>query len=206
MEIVYDFLEGRCDYETFIARLYSNEKIFEWLQSLFHPSMLDDDTFKCENQLWRFEGKIKDCIDDYKNYHINVYVQNDIYMFMYYYLLYALPERRIEKIDFYTKRAHLYTDAVSDCFGGPEVDGMISEILESVPENLCQTKKIKYVKDKLKELFPWKKRPCWIEMPEWPVCHGKPMEYISKKAEGDLYLYLFRDSHTGEERIIKQFA
>lgn len=206
MEIVYDFLEGRCDYQVFIKQLYRDKSIFNWLQSLYREEMLEDSTFRCENALWRANGNVKACIDNKKAFCIGVYVRNDIYNFLYYYLTYALPERPIQRIDHYEKLAHLYTNAVPDCFGGPEVDGLISDIIESVPEGLSKTQTVKYVKDRLKELFPWKKRPFWIEMPEWPVSNGKPMEYISKKSDGDLFLYLFRDPETGEERIVKQFA
>lgn len=205
MEIVYDFLEGRCDYQKFREHLYSNEEIFDWLQSLYFDGMIEDETFWCENALWRSAGNVKDAIKALDTI-ISVYEKNDIYNFLYWFLLYACPNRIIQRIDFYEKRANLYTYSVNDCYGGPEVDGMISDIIESVPENLSKTKKIKFVKDKLKDLFPGKKRPFWIETPDWLVNNGKPMEYISKKSTGDLFMYLFRDPKTGEERIVKQYA
>lgn len=205
MEIVYDFLEGRCDYQSFKDHLYCNDDVFNWLQSLYCEDMLKDKTFRCANALWRADGNVKVAI---KNLEcgIGVYNKNDMYNFIYWFLSYVFPEKCVQKIDFYEKLARLYTDSVPDCFGGPEVDSLISDIIESAPDSLSKTQRVRFVKSKLNEMFPWKKRPFWVEMPEWPTCNGKPMEYISKKVEGDLFLYLFRDSETGEERIIKQFA
>ena len=206
MEIVYDFLEGRCNYETFVKHLQSNDEIFNWLQSLYFEEMLYDKSFKCENSLWRSNGSVKTCIGDFKKFHISIYVENDIYNFIYHYLTYALPERTIKKIDYYEKRAHLYTDAVNDCFGGIEVDGLISAIIDSVPKNFSKKEKIKYVKVKLNALFPGNKRPFWIEFPEWPTFNGKPMVYIERKRNGDLFQYVFEDADSGKQRIVEQFA
>ena len=73
------------------------------------------------------------------------------------------------------------------------------------PEDLSTTKKVALIKSRIKELFPGK-RPYWIQSAEWPVYNGKPMLYIERKHDGDLYQYIFEDFETGQRRVVEQFA
>lgn len=97
MELVYDFLEGKCDYHSFVKQLRTNDDIFDWLQSLYKEEMLKDKAFRCENALWRANGNVKDAIN---NLHcgISVYDKNDIYNFLYWFLSYAFPQKTINRI------------------------------------------------------------------------------------------------------------
>lgn len=204
MEIVYDFLEGRVTYQTFIDKLYSDESIFNWLQSFVTDEMLMDQSFRCQNSLERNNGSVKDAIG--QNLGMGTCTMNAIYQFLYYFLAYALPDKKINRIDYYSKLSLLYLDVVGECYGGPEVEDLINDIIINLPEELSKTKKIKLAKEKMRELFPGKKRPFWIEGPEWPVNNGKPMIYISRKVDGDLFQYIFEDPETGERRIVEQYA
>ena len=204
MNIVYDFLEGRTSYQTFIDQLYADDAIFDWFQSMVSDDMLKDQSFRCSNSLDREGGSFKACITGRLG--MGVCTMVDIYDFIYHFLERALPDRKITWIDYYRKLADVYLDAVGECYGGPEVEDMINDIIMGLPEELSKTKKVKLAREKMRELFPGKKRPFWIEGPEWPVCNGKPMMYISKKVDGDLFQYVFEDPETGERRIVEQFA
>ena len=56
MNIVYDFLEGRTSYQTFIDQLYADDAIFDWFQSMVSDDMLKDQSFRCSNSLDREGG------------------------------------------------------------------------------------------------------------------------------------------------------
>ena len=204
MEIVFDFLEGRVTYQTFIDRLYSDESIFNWLQSFVTDEMLKDRSFWCSTSLKWNNSSFKACVSERLNQ--GVISMSDIYTFIYHFLAYTLPDREINKIKYYDDLSDIYLSAVGECYGGPEVEYLINDIIMSLPEELSKTKRVKLAKEKMRELFPGKKRPFWIEGPEWPVNNGKPMTYISRKVDGDLFQYIFEDPETGERRVVEQFA
>ena len=106
----------------------------------------------------------------------------------------------------------------SVCIGGVEVEeaGIIEDILNSVPETLSESKRIKEVKSRIKKTFHVSGivYPRWVQEAEWPVsASGKPMRFVKQKRkkgkeyENMLYtLFYFVDPDTGEERIVEQFT
>ena len=109
-------------------------------------------------------------------------------------------------------------NACPEYIGGVEVEeaGIIEDILDSVPEALPKTKRIKEVKSRIKEAFHVSGivYPRWVQEAEWPVSpSGKPMRFVKQKRkkgkeyENMLYtLFYFEDVDTGEERIVEQFT
>lgn len=109
-------------------------------------------------------------------------------------------------------------DACPEYIGGVEVEeaGIIEDILNSVPETLSESKRIKEVKSRIKKTFHVSGivYPRWVQEAEWPVsASGKPMRFVKQKRkkgkeyEGMLYtLFYFEDPDTGEERIVEQFT
>lgn len=107
-------------------------------------------------------------------------------------------------------------DACPEYIGGEEVDDLLMDLLESLPDNLSKTKKVRLYKEQLRSLFNIEsnKYPRWIQEAEWPVGEdGVPMRFISqKRKKGKAYetmLYtefLFEDVKTGEQRIVEQFT
>lgn len=91
--------------------------------------------------------------------------------------------------------------------GGPEVDGMIREIVDEYREVRPAKERNKLIKQKLKAAFHVKprKKPYWAQEPEWPMGVGSPMEFVSKEQEGERVRYRFRDVDTGAERIVEQY-
>ena len=88
---------------------------------------------------------------------------------------------------------------------GSEVDGLIEEIIDSVPNDLTKKERNSKIKEYLKDVFHIKKKhPDWAQESEWPMGQASPMEYMSSESIGDLVKYTFRDVDTGEIRIIEQ--
>ena len=100
--------------------------------------------------------------------------------------------------------------------GGEEVDALLENLLESLPIELSETKRIKLYKEQIRSLFHIEsnKYPRWIQEAEWPMGEdGIPMKFISQKRKrGKAYdtmlftEYLFEDVKTGKQRIIEQFT
>ena len=109
-------------------------------------------------------------------------------------------------------------NACPEYIGGVEVEdaGILEAILESVPETMPKSKRIKEVKSRIKEAFHVSGivYPRWVQEAEWPVSsNGKPMKFVKQKRkkgkeyEGMPYtLFYFEDPDTGEERIVEQFT
>lgn len=107
-------------------------------------------------------------------------------------------------------------DACPEYIGGEEVDNLLMDLLETLPDNLSKTKKVKLYKEQLKSLFHIEsnKYPRWIQEAEWPMGEdGIPMRFISqKRKKGKTYEtmlfteFLFEDVKTGKQRIVEQFT
>ena len=91
---------------------------------------------------------------------------------------------------------------------GEQAESLIDEIIQSVPETMSKTKRIKEIKAKIKEAFHVedKKYPRWAQDTDWPFSKtGKPLKYVSRKTDGDLVQHTFVDVDTGEETIVEEF-
>lgn len=107
-------------------------------------------------------------------------------------------------------------EACPEYIGGEEVDDLLMDLLETLPDNLSKTKKVKLYKEQLRSLFHIEsnKYPRWIQEAEWPIGEdGIPMKFISqKRKKGKSYdtmlftEFLFEDVKTGKKRIVEQFT
>ncbi len=107
-------------------------------------------------------------------------------------------------------------NACPEYIEGEEVDSVIEKVLESIPQNLSRTKRIKQFKEQIKQVFhiEGNKYPRWIQGGEWPIGEdGVPMKFISqKRKKGKAYdtmlftEFLFEDMKTGKQRIVEQFT
>ena len=50
-----------------------------------------------------------------------------------------------------------------------------------------------------------KKRPRWIQGPEWPMGTHSPMMFISQKRSGEVVRYTFKDVDTDEIRVVEEY-
>ncbi len=128
------------------------------------------------------------------------------------------PEETFVRDNTLSEKHSFMLDACPEYIGGVEVEeaGIIEAILDSVPETMTGSKRIKEVKSRIKEAFHVSGiiYPRWVQEAEWPVSpSGKPMRFIKQKRkkgkeyENMLYtLFYFEDVDTGEERIVEQYT
>ena len=128
------------------------------------------------------------------------------------------PEEIFVRDNTLSEKHSFLLDACPEYIGGVEVEeaGIIEAILDSVPETMPKSKRVKEVKSRIKEAFHVSGivYPRWVQEAEWPVsASGKPMKFIKQKRkkgkeyENMLYtLFCFKDVDTGEERVVEQFT
>jgi len=87
-------------------------------------------------------------------------------------------------------------------------DFLEDQVISKAPTDLSETKKIKWCKDKIKELFKYDLRPPrWVQEAEWPILNGKPLVFKGQSKERDdderVYFY-FYDPDTQQETTVTQ--
>lgn len=103
-------------------------------------------------------------------------------------------------------KEYLYLDKMLPSWASVEDISLIKNIISSAPENLSRTEKLKWGKDKVKQIFKYdNKKPNWLNDPVWPFKDGKPLVFSHQETVPDGYIkYFFYDETTGEETIIEQ--
>ena len=118
----------------------------------------------------------------------------------------AFPELEIVVDPSIAENFRLPLDAIPDYIGGIEVQDIIDSIIDECPSEWSKTKKVKYIKERIKEEFhlEGRKHPYWIQVPDWPAHNGKPMKYVKtvKKHKWEWHQVYFVDPETGDERIV----
>ncbi len=109
----------------------------------------------------------------------------------------------------YHDEYNLYLDATNDCFDGPEVEALVSEIIRSALQIPGKGKRKIFAKNAIREAFHMKssKRPQWIQGPEWPMGINTPMAFNGQEKNKnipDAVCYYFVDVDTLEEKTIFQ--
>ena len=108
--------------------------------------------------------------------------------------------------EMYEREFDLYLDVIKDCFDGPEVVPIVDRIFEDVRNIKSKSKRTQYAKKVISEQFHLdKKRPRWVQGPEWPMGKHSPMKYVDQKKTGELVEYFFQDVDTDEMKVVKQY-
>lgn len=124
------------------------------------------------------------------------------------FMKYNYPEVEVHEDTTIDKMFDLLQDACPEYIDGPEVwnSGILERILNECEPDWKKTKKVKYVKERIKEEFhlEGRKYPRWIQQPDWPFSNGKPMKYVNTtvKYKSEWYQHHFIDVESGEERIV----
>ncbi|MFV0624681.1 hypothetical protein ACBY01_11835 [Sphingomonas sp. ac-8] len=91
-------------------------------------------------------------------------------------------------------------------------DEYISSLIESLPNNISRTAQVKMVNEKILSDYRYlKKAPKWLQSPEWPLSHGKPLLFIGQMDLGnimhdDAQVYLFFDENENSFETLTQVA
>ncbi len=222
---VFDFVAGKVHPKVFLEMLETHSEIYDWLQSIVpeglicYESRMVVDRFGEEEPVsveipYDIRTVMRELLEDSPKDRWGLYlnVHYDISEL----LKKAFPNENINVSNEIEKRFDFALNTVPEYLGGNEVADIIDDILDSIPQNLSKTVRIKLCKEKLRRQFHIEsnKYPRWIQEAEWPVGKNNvPMRFISqrrkkgKEYETMLYTeFLFEDVTTGEQRTIEQFT
>ncbi len=209
-EILLAFLDGRLDAECFVAKLMSDDDLKNAVRALIPEeakgnsrhlfwtrisySALKNRSFDYVQYLLdmcTFSGTISD------NYNLFHSIKNTFE--------FIRPDFPFTKA--YDDRFDLYLDITQDCFDGPEVHGVVEQIIAESLWIRPKAARKKTAREKIKETFQTKgKKPRWIQGAEWPMGKQRPMEFEGQEQKSESVQYFFRDVDTGEKRVIEQFC
>ncbi len=214
-QYVYDLIEGRVSVQSFLAECERHPEILDWIQSIVPPELEG-----CELITVNGEPRLVPA-----PYNIRTILKIDEISFgrrgrlSFEYAVFgdiakavclAFPDSPPHKD---TALAVMFNNILECCpsyIGGVEVeqDGILEEIIHSIPAELSKAAGKKWAKEKIKERFHIQGRhyPYWIQEPEWPVYQGEPMEYVRTVKHGvEGQTHYFRDPKTGVERTVEDW-
>ena len=198
LELIINFVNGNINIEDFIFEFNQRESLRLLLQNKLPETLYE------QGEILRANGSIIECFEK-----INCKIILDAYT------MHALAVdwclgNNIEVIPTETyRKAFIFLISVKpDYINGEKAESLIQDILQSFPETMPKTKRIKEIKAKIKEAFHVEDRkyPRWAQDTDWPFSKmGKPLKYVSRKTDGDLVQHTFVDVDTGEETIVEEF-
>ena len=223
MQIVLDFVTGKVGMEEFKKAWYSDPSIGEWLDGLVNfKADLKPEWKEFPTLYYTYLGVIKETHNGSVLAFINASEKYDklvsekghvspkwIEVLWYFEVIAAVVKAAYPEIiptPYYRQESDFLLAVVGDYLGGDEVEDFISDLLDKYPPEMPKTKRKKEAKAALREAFHLEgsKYPMWAQEPEWPMGKKSPMAYVSKKTDGDLVRFTFRDVDTGEEKIVEQ--
>ncbi len=202
-------LSGSIHIEVFLDELRSNQDLQNYIRD-FIPL---DATTNAAHDIWKiipYESLRRNDFDYYKflfwALHSNNRFGNNLSIFSRLQRIYLFYNPDFQCTNRYEKEFDLYLDVIQDCFEGPEVQTIVEHIVSKSAELPTYTQQKKCAKAALCKNFhiEGRKRPHWIQGPEWPMGSKSPMAYVLQKHDGDLVQFFFKDVDTGETKIIEQ--
>lgn len=224
-QFVFDFVAGSVHPKVFIETLEQHSEIYDWLQSIVpegltcYENRMILDRFGEEEPIsieipYDIRIVMKQLLEDSQNDRWGLYL--NIHYDISKLLKKAFPHENINVSDEIEKRFNFGLTAIPEYLGGIDVADFIDDVVDSIPQNLSKTVRVRLCKEKLREKFhiEGKNIPRWIQEAEWPMGEdGIPMRFISqKRKKGNAYdtmlftEFLFKDVKTGAQRIIEQFT
>ncbi len=206
---IIKFAEGRMTYDEFEMLTYTNSDIWYLLQSMISVDMKED----MNHPIW--SDRSVRMVLEANNFSVRSSVEAfGIESELGRLRLYSIVSRLVSY--YFTEvvlreppeqsNADILEQLKLDYITGCDVDAFIEEIILGVPTDMTKKERKSIIKNTLKEVFhiEGNKRPLWAQEPEWPMGKNSPMAYVSRKRDGELVLFTFRDVDTGEERIVEQ--
>ena len=218
MQIVLDYITGKVDSETFKEAWNANPEIGLWLENLIDlKSPLPQEWENAPLGMYRLmmhkhhDGSLLKCIKSNEAFEAEFGAKLPKWTRIGWYfdviasiIVIAFPE--ITPTTFYEDERNFYMNAVGDYIGGFEVEECIDNTIQQFPPSMPKTKRKKEAKAAIRSLFhiEGSKYPQWVQEPEWPMGKHSPMAYVSRKRDGDLVQFVFKDVDTDEIRIVEQ--
>lgn len=234
MSIIISYLTGGCSGQEFICAARSNPDIAKWFQDILPPGAdildipyipyqfvdLGKEVYQDAGSTHPFWTDIctntcLNCLHDRISFQEYFHVTSDFdtaggrvnaYGF-----LFSLAKKRLPNLvpnSRFSDEYGFYLDTCGESFDGPEVEQYLDNLIYDIyTQSGTKTNKKQRAKRTLAEAFHIEGRtyPHWIQGPEWPMGQHSPMEYLSRKRDGDRVVFIFRDVDTGEIREVEQF-
>lgn len=209
MNIVECLLNGSIRMDQFLERAGRDTELQALIRGLIPSEAIDHpehgfwnvfpiDSLRCND--WDFYKFL------FWSLHPNRRIANNLSIYTRIKKAYQYHKPEVVCTDMYEKEFDLYLDVIKDCFDGPEVITVVEDILGQAREIKSKAERIQYAKTAISEQFHVdKKKPRWLQEPEWPMGNLSPMEFVSQKRVGNVVQYLFLDYDNGETRIVEQF-
>ena len=211
MGAVEEFLTGEMDSRTFIHMVQTDAELQETIRRLIPDEAKDNP----EHPLWK---SVSYSVHKPLNYdylrHIRSICRFDhtigdtLNLFGTLQCVYRYLEPDLLFTTVYDDNFDVYLSAIQDCFDGPEVEETVERIIQdAVASGKSRTKRTAQAKEDVREAFHVtdRKRPRWIQGPEWPMGEDSPMQFVEQKRKGEEVRYTFRDVTTGELRTVAQW-
>lgn len=215
LQLTLDYVEGRITPSEYEAMLESDDQLYQWIQSIVPDGkeirIVNRKLFKPES----FPFDIRLALKKYEaldeggprgtlsyHYHIHHEVAQLIGE--------ALPDLQLSVDPKPAILRELQLFAIPDYIGGKEVceSRILTTLLADIPVEWSESKRNKAAKDRVKQAFhiEGRKRPYWIQNPEWPMSNGVPMRYEkTTRVNREFVQHHFSDIETGEVRIVDDF-
>jgi len=212
LNIVVNYVEGRMSFEEFDAVLCENEGFVEWFEHMVPAN------WKCHTRAAKENDFIPEELpftvhqmrieESYGHAIGSLPYQVNMHSMMKSFLQEVFPNIEIHPCFPNEEMYYLTLDACPDYIDGTEIsqEKVIENIVRECDGSWSRTKKVKYIKDRIKEVFhiEGRKHPQWVQNPEWPMMNGKPMKFVKTtvKVKYEWYQHHFIDPETGEEHVV----
>lgn len=210
MEVIARMLTGEMEMSEFISELRTNRQVQEYIRNIvpqeakgnpdhhFWNKMSYNTLMKLDFDYLRFLywiGRFDESIGD--NLNISSILSR----------AYCYHHPEIICTNRYQNAYSLYLDIIKDCFDGPEVRHVTNNIIRRALVLKTKKQQVQQAKMEVEQVFHItdKKRPRWIQGPEWPMGAKSPMKFVSQKRIGECVEYLFTDVDAVNSRVVKQF-
>lgn len=207
MKLIEDVLRKKVSVFDFMVEYRNSDSITCFIQQVITNEALSD----MNNELWRTVSY--SCLSCY-NFNIREmlfslygYGETEDYEYEIYTILKGIYHILVPNFSCRNAYSHrdLYLDLEQECFGGPEVIDLVKTVANEVSKSFSPKDRKKMGKKMIKELFHYtKKKPKWIQGPDWPMGAECPMEFIGQIDIEDGVRYIFVDTNTNEKKDIIQ--
>lgn len=211
MEIVREFLTGKCDACDFMQKYMSSNELHNYVQSLIPQDALADPNHeywhKCilRSGLECYNFDVREMLYSHCGLGDSDEDQREIFNTIR--ALYLWMNPNLKCTNFYEDRINFYLDLEGNCFGGPEVAHLVKSVANDFFMIKPKSVRKKAAKAKIEELFHItnKLKPRWLHGPQWPMGSVSPMAFVSQNRNESAVFYEFIDVDTGKTRVVRQF-
>lgn len=210
MIIIEEMLTGQVHMSEFITQLKTDPLLQEFLRNL----VPEDARYNPDHALWKqiYYGSFKQFDFDFLRFlnwicRYDGSIGDNLDLFSCIRCVYSFYNPDIKVTSWYEDSHALYLDVIRDCFDGSEVRDIVEKIILDALPLKYKKLRIQQAKRDIEEQFHVvdKKRPRWIQGPEWPMGTHSPMMFISQKRSGEVVRYTFKDVDTDEIRVVEEY-